>query len=134
MPDTVIPGIPATPPTVISGTPGTPEIACPAPPVVMSGPNKAATYKKTLTFSSSMQVAGNALAAGTYQFRWTGSGPTAEVEIAQKGRSPIHARARVIALEQRIPRDATSVRNNADGTVSLASVQFAGEILELIFD
>jgi len=40
----------------------------------------------------------------------------------------------VIALEQRIPRDATSVRNNADGTVSLASVQFAGEILELIFD
>jgi hypothetical protein len=134
MPDTVIPGIPATPPTVISGTPGTPEIACPAPPVVMSGPNKAATYKKTLTLSSSMQVAGSALAAGTYQFRWTGAGPTAEVEIVQKGRPPIHARAHVIALEQRIPRDATSVRNNADGTVSLASVQFAGEIFELTFE
>jgi hypothetical protein len=40
----------------------------------------------------------------------------------------------VIALDQKIPRDATSMRSNADGTVSLASVQFAGEIFELTFE
>jgi hypothetical protein len=134
MPDTVIPGIPATPATVIPGTQGTPEIACPGPPVVMSGPSKAESYKKNLTLSQATQVAGNVLAAGKYQFNWTVSGPTAEVEIVQKGKPPIHARARVIALEQKTPQDATSVRNNADGTVSLASVQFAGEIFELTFE
>ena len=134
MPDTVIPGIPATPATVIPGTSGTPEIACPGPPVVMSAPNKPVSYKKTLTLSSSMQVAGNALAAGKYQFSWTGLGPTAEVDIVQKGKATIRAQARVIALDQKTPRDATSVRSNADGTVSLAAVQFAGEIFELTFE
>lgn len=134
MPDTVIPGIPATSATVIPRTPGTPEIACPGPPVVMSSLRKPATYKKTLTLSSSLLIAGNALTAGKYQFSWTGAGPTALVDIVQKGKPTVHAQARVIALDQKIPRDATSMRSNADGTVSLASVQFAGEIFELTFE
>jgi hypothetical protein len=133
-PDIVIPGIPATPSTVIPGIQGTPEIPCPRPPVVLSGPAKPETYKKTLTLSTSLLVAGNALEAGKYQFNWTVSGPTAEVDILQKGKPMIHAQARVIALEQKTSKDATAVRTNADGSVSLGSVQFAGEIFELTFD
>jgi hypothetical protein len=136
-PSIVIPGIPATPgtpPTIIPGSPGTPGVSCPGPPVVVSSPSTPDVHKKSLTLNRPVQVTGKELAAGKYEVIWTGLGPTAQVDIFQKGKPMVHARARVVTLDKKIPTDATSERTNADGSVSLASVQFAGEIFELFFD
>jgi hypothetical protein len=137
MPPTVIPGIPATPgttPTIIRGSPGTPGVACPGPPVVVSRPNIPDVHKKSLTLVSPVQVTGKELAPGNYQFSWTGSGPTAQIDIFQKGKPVIRVQARIVILETLTLTDATSVRSNPDGSKSLASVQFSGEIFVLSFD
>jgi hypothetical protein len=101
---------------------------------VVSSPSTPDVYKKSLTLNRSVQVSGKELAAGKYEVTWTGLGPTAQVDIFQKGKPIVHARARVVTLDRKIPTDATSQRTNADGSVSLASLQFAGDSFELFFD
>lgn len=136
-PPIVIPGIPSTPgtpPTIIHGSPGTPGVTCPGPPVVVSSPRTPDVHKKSLTLTRPVQVIGQELAAGKYEFSWTGLGPMAQVDIFQKGKPIVHAWARIVTLDKKIVADATSERTNADGSVSLATVQFAGDVFELSFD
>jgi hypothetical protein len=102
--------------------------------VVVSSPSIPDVHKKSLTLIRPVQVAGKELPAGKYEFSWTGFGPTAQVDILQKGKPIFHARARIVTLDKKIAADATSERTNPDGSVSLASLQFAGDIFELSFD
>jgi len=137
MPDTVIPGIPATPgtpPTIIPGSPGTPGIVCPAPPVVLSRHDAQDVHTKTLSVTAAVQVAGRELFAGTYQFTWKGLGPTAQVEVMQKGKLIVRAQARIFTLDKKSPTDRTTTRNDADGSVTVESLRFAGENFVLSFD
>jgi hypothetical protein len=136
-PDIVIPGIPATPgtpPTIFPGSPGTPGVTCPGPPVVVSTPNSPDDHKKSLTLERPVHVTGKELAAGKYEFIWKGLGPMAQVDILQKGKPIAQAQARIVALDKKMPMDVTTMRTNPDGSVSLASVQFAGDVFELSFD
>ena len=93
MPDTVIPGTPGTPSTVIPGTAGTPAVPCPGPPVVASNP-KPQSYRKPFQIASPLRVSNTLLAAGSYQFAWNGSGPSAQVEVLENGSTVARVRAR----------------------------------------
>jgi hypothetical protein len=138
MPPTVIPGIPATPgtpPTILPGSPGTPGIACPAPPAVISRPNEQQdVHAKTVTLANPMQVGGTLLSAGQYQIRWTGFGPVVRVEILQNKKLVAVAAPRVVILRKKSAADAAVPRTNADGSVSLESLEFAAETFALFFD
>lgn len=138
MPDTVIPGTPGTPgtpDTVIPGSPGTPGIACPGPPIVTSGPLRTQDdHLGFATFAKPVQVGGKTLATGTYQFAWTGLGPTAQVKINQKGKLVVSAKARVVVSEKKASEDEAGTRSNPDGSVTLQFVQFQDQLLQLYFD
>ena len=134
MPDTVIPGIPATSPTVIPGTSGTPGTVCPGPPIVTSLPVAKDVHTKAIKVPSAMQVGGAQLAPGKYQIHWTGLGPTAPVEIVLNKKQVIQTNARVVILGIKPSADEVIPRTNADGTVSLGSLEFAGETFALFFD
>lgn len=133
-PDTVIPGTPATPATVIPGTPSYPGRACPGPPIVTSEPSGKDAHTKTVTLPAAMKVGGTLLTAGTYELRWTGEGPTAQVEILENKKPIGQAAARIVILGTKSPADHTVQRTNADGSVALESMQFAGETFALFFD
>jgi hypothetical protein len=134
MPDTVIPGIPATPPTVIPGTPGTPGTVCPGPPIVASIPVGKDEHTKIITLTSPMQLGGTLLSPGKYQLRWSGLGPTALIQFLQNKKPAAQANARIVILSNKPPADEAAPRRNADGTISLALLDFAGESFALIFD
>ncbi len=135
MPDTVIPGIPATPgtpPTIIPGDPGTPGTSCPGPPVVTSN-TKNQNYKESFEIAAPAAVGGKQLSAGSYQVSWTGSGPPVQVDIRQNGNLIVSAPARFVILEgQSAGGAATSA--NAEGSLSLQALRFAGESFALYFD
>jgi len=134
MPDIVVPGIPATPPTVIPGSPGFAGTACPGPPVVRAAPTGKDRHTKTIALTTPMQIGGVALAVGTYQIRWMGLGPAAQVEIVQNKKQVVLAPVRVVILGKKPLADAAVLRTNADGSISLGSLQFAGETFALFFD
>ena len=133
-PDTVIPGTPATPDTVIPGTPGFPGTSCPGPPIVTSEPIGKDAHTKTVTLTSGMRVGGTMLDAGRYQIRWTGLGPTAQVEITENKKQVVRAQARVVLLGKKSIADEAVPRSNADGSVSLVTLEFAGESFALFFN
>src|SRR6266513_3085112 len=128
------PGTPATSPTVIPGTSGTPGTVCPGPPIVTSLPVAKDVHTKAITVPSAMQVGGAQLAPGKYQIHWTGLGPTAPVEIVLNKRQVIQTNARVVILGIKPSADEVIPRTNADGTISLGSLEFAGETFALFFD
>ena len=134
MPDTVIPGTPGTGPTVIPGSPGTFGTVCPSPPIVTSAPAGKDGHTKNVMLTTGMQLAGATLAPGKYEVRWTGMGPTAEVEILSNKKLVVRAPARVVLLGQRPPEDEITPRTNVDGSVSLASLRFGGEAFALAFE
>jgi hypothetical protein len=133
MPDTVIPGTPGTPPTVIAGTPGTPALPCPGPPVVAFDP-KVQSYRETFQVASPVRVSGTLLAAGSYQATWNGSGPLVRVDILENGNVVALVPARVVLLSGQSPENRPGTHANADGSLSLQSLRFAGAKLALYFD
>jgi len=134
MPDTVIPGMPGTPPTVIPGTPEFPGTTCPGPPVVTTEPSGKNEHTKTLTLENPLLLGGSKLAAGKYQIRWSGLGPTAQVDFLLNKKQVAQAQARIIILGEKSLADQIVPHANSDGSISLSSLQFAGEGFELVFD
>ena len=135
MPDTVIPGIPATqgtPDTVIPGTPGTPGTSCPGPPVVTSNP-KTQKYKESVQIAAPVQVSGKQLPAGTYQVTWAGLGPSVLVNFLQNGKTLVSTQAKVVFLNMKAPANTPATRANPDGSASLRSLRFAGQTFALYF-
>jgi len=136
MPDIVIPGIPptpGTPDTIIPGSPGTLGTVCPGPPVVISD-SKPRNFKEAFQLDTAARVDGTQLAAGSYQAFWEASGITAKVEIRQNGNLVASGQARVVTLSRKSPASATGTRTNADGTLSLDSLRFAGQSFALYFE
>lgn len=135
-PDTVIPGTPATPDTVIPGIPGTPGTlgtSCPAPPIVTSNP-KAQNYKESFEISSAATLEGTNLPPGKYQITWTGLESPVQVEVRESGKILATTPARVLFLEANAPADLVGTAPNADGSVALASLRFAGQSFALYFN
>lgn len=137
MPPTVIPGTPATPgtpPTIFPGSPGTPGIACPAPGAVIPGPSGPQVHTQTFQVPSELTVSGAKVSPGSYQVTWLGTDVAIQVELLRNGKAIARAAAHVAALPQNSMEDKVLTRTNADGSTSIASLEFAGEGFALIFD
>jgi hypothetical protein len=74
------------------------------------------------------------LAAGIYQIRWSGLGPAAQVEIAQNKKQLVQTQGRIVILGKAPLANEVTLRTNADGSLALRSLQFAGETFALFFD
>jgi len=136
MPDTVIPGTPGTPgtpDTVLPGSPASPWVPCPGPPVITTNP-KPQNYRETFQLDAPVEIVGKPLPAGRYEVTWKGSGPVAQVDILQGGRTIVGVRARVVLLSRQSPASTPGTRANSDGSLSLQSLRFAGQNVALCFD
>lgn len=134
---TTIPGSPGTPgtsPTIIPGTPGTPEIPCPAPPAVISGPVGPQIHRQSFQVTSDLLVAGKKLAPGSYEVVWLGTDTAVQVEVQQHGKTIVLAPAQISPLPQSSTADKTVTHTNPDGSMTIASLEFAGEHFAIVFD
>lgn len=134
---TVIPGIPATPgtpPTIIPGTPGTPERPCPAPPAVVSGPSGPQIHRLNFQLTSGVQVSGKKLSPGSYEITWIGTDTTVQADLQRNGKRILQAPARIVMLSEKSASNKVLTRANPDGSNSIASLEFAGEIFSIVFD
>jgi hypothetical protein len=107
---------------------------CPAPPAVLSSQSAKDVHTKTLSFPAAVQIAGKNLSAGIYELTWKGLGPTAQVELMQKGKHLASVQARIITLDRKSPADGTIAHNDPDGSVAVKSLRFAGENFVLTFE
>jgi hypothetical protein len=137
MPPTVIPGIPATPgtpPTIFPGSPGTPAIPCPAPGAVIPGPSGPQIHTQIFQVATELTASGTKLSPGSYQVKWLGTDAAVYVDLLRDGKAIVRAAAHIVALPENSNGDKVLTRTNADGSTSIASLEFAGEGFALIFD
>jgi hypothetical protein len=87
----------------------------------------AAANKGSLQLGSTVTVSGTQLSAGEYSVKWDGNGPTVELNILQGNKVVASTPARLIDLSQKQSVDNAVVKNNADGTRSLAEIRFSGK-------
>jgi hypothetical protein len=141
MPPTVIPGTPGTPgtpPTIIPGSAGSPGYVCPGPPIVVSerlaAPVSSGDHVEYAKFATPVELAGKMLPAGTYQIVWSGAGPATQVSVNQKGNLVVSVPAHLVPLQSKAPQNASGTRDAADGSKVLQSLQFQGQMSQLVFD
>ena len=86
-----------------------------------------AASKATLTLNHETTVNGTKLKAGDYKLQWDGSGPDVEVSIVQGKNVVAKVPAKLVDLNSNAANDAAVIKNNSDGTSTLAGVRFAGK-------
>ena len=86
-----------------------------------------AASKASLTLNHETTVNGTKLKAGDYKLQWDGSGPDVEVSIVQGKNVVAKVPAKVVDLNSNAANDAAVIKNNSDGTSTLAGVRFAGK-------
>jgi len=94
--------------------------------LVLAGSAFAAS-KATLTLNHETTVNGTKLKAGDYKLQWDGSGPDVEVSIVQGKNVVAKVPAKVVDLNSNAANDAAVIKNNSDGSSTLAGVRFAGK-------
>ena len=87
----------------------------------------AAANKGSLQLSSPVTISGTQLTAGDYSVKWDGNGPNVELNILQGNKVVATTPARLIDLSQKQSNDNAVIKNNADGTRSLAEIRFSGK-------
>ena len=135
MPDTVIPGTPATPGTpvtVIPGTSGTPGTVCPGPPVAIPDP-KVQTTTQPFQIADPVEIAGKTLPAGEYEASWKGLGARVTVNLMQKKKNVATADAQIVLLSGKASAAEVGMRAHPGGPASLRSLRFAGQSFALYF-
>jgi hypothetical protein len=86
-----------------------------------------AASKATLTLNHDTTVNGTKLKAGDYKLQWDGSGPDVEVSIVRGKDVVAKVPAKLVDLNSNAANDAAVVKNNSDGSTTLAGVRFAGK-------
>lgn len=86
-----------------------------------------AATKAQLTLQSSTSVNGTKLKPGDYKLQWDGTGPTVEVSIMQGKNVVAKVPAKLVDLPVPAQNNAAVVKNNDDGTSSLAAIRFEGK-------
>ena len=86
-----------------------------------------AASKANLTLNSPTSVNGTKLNAGDYKLEWDGSGPSVEVSIIQGKKVVTKVQAKVVDLEKAPINNAALLKQNGDGTTTLAGVRFQGK-------
>jgi hypothetical protein len=87
----------------------------------------AAGNKGSMQLLDPVNVSGKQLPAGDYSVKWDGSGPNVEVNIMKGNKVVATTPARLIDLSTKPERDSAVVRNNDDGSRSLAEIHFSGK-------
>jgi hypothetical protein len=87
----------------------------------------AAANKGSMQLLDPVNVSGKQLPAGDYSVKWDGSGPNVEVNIMKGNKVVATTPARLIDLTQKPDRDSAVIRNNDDGSKSLAEIHFGGK-------
>jgi len=86
-----------------------------------------AATKAQLRLQSSATVNGTKLKPGEYKLQWDGTGPNVEVSIVQGKNVLAKVPAKLVDLSSPAQNDAAVVKNNDDGTSSLAGIRFEGK-------
>ena len=86
-----------------------------------------AASKATLTLNHETTVNGTKLKAGDYKLQWDGSGPDVQVSIVQGKNVLAKVPAKLVDLNSNAANDAAVIKNNGDGSSTLAGVRFAGK-------
>ena len=87
----------------------------------------AAGNKGSMQLLGPVNVSGKQLPAGDYSVKWDGNGPNVEVNILKGNKVVATTPARLIDLSAKPERDAAVLRNNEDGSRSLAEIHFGGK-------
>lgn len=86
-----------------------------------------AASKANLTLNNPTSINGTSLKAGEYKLLWDGNGPNVEVSIVQGKKVIAKVPAKVVDLNQSSANDAALLKQNSDGTTTLAGVRFQGK-------
>jgi hypothetical protein len=86
-----------------------------------------AASKANLTLNNPTSINGTKLKAGDYKLEWDGSGPNVEVSIMQGKKVVTKVPAKIIDLEKASSNDAALLKQNGDGSTSLAGARFQGK-------
>jgi hypothetical protein len=73
-----------------------------------------------------VKVGAGQLAPGEYTMEWNESGPTAEVNFLQNGKSVLRTPAKVLNLPHPAQTDSLTFNNETGNTRSLEEVEFGG--------
>jgi hypothetical protein len=85
------------------------------------------SYKGSLELQNSVTVSGKTLPAGSYSVKWEGTGSNVQLSILQGRKVVASTSARVVDLEQSSNADNAVLKNNGDGSKSLAEIRFGGK-------
>jgi hypothetical protein len=86
-----------------------------------------AASKANLTLNNPTSINGTSLKAGEYKLQWDGTGPNVEVSIMQGKKVVAKVPAKVVDLNQSSANDAALLKQNSDGTTTLAGARFQGK-------
>ena len=86
-----------------------------------------AASKANLTLNNPTSINGTKLKAGDYKLEWDGSGPNVEVSIMQGKKVLTKVPAKIVDLEKAPGNDSTLLKQNDDGSTTLAGVRFQGK-------
>jgi len=95
--------------------------------VVLLAGSALAASKGPLELQQPASVAGTQLKSGTYTVQWEGTGDQVQLKIYQGRKEIASTAARLVALEKPLERDATLLRRNDDGTVTVIRINFGGK-------
>ena len=87
----------------------------------------AASNHGSLQTLSDVSVSGKTLPAGNYSVNWEGSGQNVQLNIMKGKKVVATTPATLVDLSQAPNSDAAVIKNNGDGTKSLAEVRFGGK-------
>ena len=83
-----------------------------------------AASKGPLELQEPATVAGTQLKTGTYTVQWEGTGDQVQLKIYKGKKEVASTSARVVTLEKPVDRDATLLRRNDDGTLTVTRINF----------
>ncbi len=86
-----------------------------------------AATKASLTLQNAATINGTKLKAGDYKLEWDGSGPNVEVSIVQGKTVVAKVQAKVVDLNKPAQNSAALLKQNDDGTSTLAGARFEGK-------
>ncbi|HYM76687.1 MAG TPA: hypothetical protein VE377_11975 [Candidatus Dormibacteraeota bacterium] len=86
-----------------------------------------AATKANLTLNNPTSINGTKLKAGDYKLEWDGSGPNVEVSIVQGKNVLAKVPAKVIELNSSSSNNAAVLKQNGDGSTTLAGARFQGK-------
>jgi hypothetical protein len=86
-----------------------------------------ASNKGSLQLLDSATVGGTQLAPGEYSLKWDGNGPSVQLSILKGAKVVATTPARLIDLNQKPVGDVAVLKDNGNGSKSLAEIHFYGK-------